>query len=151
MSEKAINPKDRQGAKKPQLHLVPAVALLEEAEVMALGARKYGAYNWRDKAVLLSVYISAAQRHLLAMQDGQWFDPESLRPHAAHVRACMGIILDADSLGKMERDLPYPGKAAERIVELTRREPNPQDIASAEKQRLYGSGFDVKKWAGWDD
>jgi hypothetical protein len=42
-----MNPKDLAGQDKPQMHLIPPVAEIAEAEVMGLGAKKYGPYNWR--------------------------------------------------------------------------------------------------------
>ncbi len=111
------NPKDAQGSAKVQLHLVPAVADIEEALVMEGGAVKYGPYNWREgRGVRKSVYISAIRRHLAALQDGQWIDPESGHPHIAHIRANTGIMLDAHSLGKLIDDMPSKGKAADVIA-----------------------------------
>jgi hypothetical protein len=115
------NPKDIIGATKPPLHLVPASALLYEAKVMALGAKKYGPYNWRGKPVRYTIYVSAAMRHLLAALDGQRLDPESGQPHLAHARACLGILLDAEATGNLIDDRPAPGAAAELIETMTER------------------------------
>lgn len=114
------NPKDAAGSAKPQLHLIPPAAAIYEAKVMALGAAKYGAYNWRDKKVRLTVYISAAQRHMAQLLDGEDIDPESSQPHAAHVRSCMGIILDALATGNLVDDRPAPGVASRLIAELSK-------------------------------
>ena len=106
------NPKDAIGSAKVQLHLVPPVANIEEAYVMETGAKKYGPYNWREgMGVRKSVYISAILRHMAAMADGQWLDPESGRPHIAHVRANTGIMLDAHSKGKLIDDMKTEGMA----------------------------------------
>lgn len=115
----ATNPKDLVGATKPQLHLIPPAAALYEAKVMALGAVKYGPYNWREKKVRLTVYISAAQRHLAQLLDGEDLDAESGQPHAAHVRSCMGIILDALATGNLIDDRPPVGAASKLIKEMT--------------------------------
>lgn len=115
------NPKDLIGDTKPQIHLVPPVATTYEAKVFELGAKKYGPYNWRGNPVRMTVYESAALRHLFAMMDGQTIDPESGQPHAAHVRACMGIILDAYATGNLIDDRPEPGKAASVIADLTKK------------------------------
>lgn len=114
----STNPKDKFGGKKPPFHLIPSSPLLYLAMVMKLGATKYGAYNWRDKAVRLTVYLSAAERHLRAILDGEAIDPESGMPHAAHVMACMAIILDAGDLGCLVDDRPPPGKFAEILDRL---------------------------------
>lgn len=113
------NPKDLQGMKKPPIRLIPPVALIYEAMVMALGAKKYGPFNWREKKVRLSIYVEAAQRHLMALADGQDLDPESGQPHAAHVRACMGIVLDALEVGKLVDDRPLAGGAPALLDRLT--------------------------------
>lgn len=92
------NPKDTLGAAKPQMGLVPLVEAV--ARVMELGAKKYGPYNWRSKAVKKMVYVHAALRHLMAWVGGQSKDPESGESHLAHVAACMLIVLDAEAHGK---------------------------------------------------
>lgn len=120
------NPKDAVGQLKPQLNLIPASAQILESVVMALGAEKYGPFNWRESAVRASIYVAAAMRHLLAWADGQNEDPESGVSHLAHVRACMGIVLDAQSLGKLEDDRPkQSGEAAKLIEQHTKQDPKP--------------------------
>lgn len=113
------NPKTRYGVKKPPVHLVPPVAVLEEAMVFQLGAHKYGPYNWREKSISSSVYVSAAIRHIQSWQDGQDLDDESTYSHLAHARACLAILLDALHLDKLNDDRPaVPGKAAQFIKEV---------------------------------
>lgn len=113
------NPKDRIGVRKPPLHLIPPAAEILEAVVMGLGARKYGAFNWRTADVKASIYIAAARRHLAQWFDGQDDDPESGVSHLAHARACLGILLDALSTGHLVDDRPSPGASAELIEQLT--------------------------------
>jgi len=113
------NPKDRVSAKKPPLHLIPPAA---ESVVMALGAKKYGAANWRSTNVKASVYVAAARRHLVQWFDGQDDDPESGVSHLAHARACLGILLDAMATGHLVDDRPPKGAAAELIEKFTQTE-----------------------------
>lgn len=113
------NPKDSIGITKPNLNLVPPVANIIESVVMGLGAKKYGPYNWRESGVKASIYVAAAQRHLAQWLDGETTDPESGVSHLAHVRACMGIMLDADSIGKLIDDRPPKGASASVIRENT--------------------------------
>lgn len=120
------NPKDRVGVRKPPLHLIPPAAEILESAVMALGAKKYGAFNWRTANVKASVYVAAARRHLLQWFDGQDDDDESGVSHLAHARACLGILLDALATGHLVDDRPSPGASAELIEQLT---------APAEEQR----------------
>lgn len=105
----ANNPKHAAGIRKPQLNLVPSIAMILMAKVFELGAVKYGPFNWRDAAVVRSIYLAAAMRHLLLMADGQDIDDESGQPHSAHVQACMAIIQDAEALGMLVDDRPTAG------------------------------------------
>lgn len=100
-----LNPKDAIGRAKAPMHLVPPALYAPVAEVMRLGAEKYGPYNWRLEAVNLTVYLDAMKRHWDAVVDGQWLDAESKRPHLAHVAANCGIILDALKHHKLNVDL----------------------------------------------
>lgn len=113
------NPKDRVGVRKPPLHLIPPAAEILESAVMALGAKKYGAFNWRTANVKASVYVAAARRHLVQWFDGQDDDAESGVSHLAHARACLGILLDALATGHLVDDRPSPGASAELIEQLT--------------------------------
>ena len=113
------NPKDRIGDTKPPLHLIPPTAEILEAVVMGLGARKYGPYNWRTNHVRATVYIAAAKRHLAQWLDGQNDDLESGVSHLAHARACLGILLDAQSLHCLIDDRPPPGIAQHLIAQHT--------------------------------
>ncbi len=113
------NPKDRVGVRKPPLHLIPPAAEILESAVMALGAKKYGAFNWRAANIKASVYVAAARRHLVQWFDGQDDDAESGMSHLAHARACLGILLDALATGHLVDDRPTPGVSAELIERLT--------------------------------
>lgn len=108
------------GDRKPQLHLIPASASILESEVMRLGSAKYGPFNWRDSPIRATVYISAALRHLSQWMDGEDIDAESGCSHLAHVRAGMGIMLDALSTGNVIDDRPPSGVAADLIRTHTR-------------------------------
>lgn len=143
----AINPKDILGEKKPSLHLIPAPAEIAESMAMSHGARKYGEFNWREKVVKASCYVSAARRHLAQWFDGQDDDPESGVSHLAHVRACMGILLDAQAIGNLGDDRPKPGAAAKLIQKYSTRawsgdDPVGDDIALGSVPRPAVSPLD---------
>ncbi len=72
--------------------LVPHEALLEVAEVMTFGAKKYAAHNWR-KGTNWSRYYDATMRHLIAWQMGEDDDPESHKHHLAHAACCVMMLL----------------------------------------------------------
>ncbi len=103
------NPKTRFGAAKVPLHLVPPSAKHYLAMAMADGARKYGPYNWRDKTISVSVYKAAAERHMDAFWDGEDCAPDSGVHHIAHAMACMALLLDAMTVGKLNDDRPTKG------------------------------------------
>jgi hypothetical protein len=98
------NPKTAEGVKKPSFACVPPVALLHLAHAMMSGANKYGRMNWRDHIVTSSIYYDAMMRHLLSWADGETYDRESSAHHLAHVMACCAILLDAESLSRLNDD-----------------------------------------------
>lgn len=112
-----MNPKDLLGMKKAPLALVPPVLEIITAEVMRLGAKKYGPYNWRLNKVRRTVYLEAAKRHIDACLDGENADEETRMPHEASAAACMAIVLDALVTGNLVDDRPIPGAAA-RVIKI---------------------------------
>jgi hypothetical protein len=120
MSVESTNPKDRLGKMKPPLHLIPPAANIFESMAMGDGARKYGPFNWRDKTVAAMVYVGACKRHLDAWVDREENARDSGVHHLGHARACLGIILDAMSIGKMVDDRPKPGAASDLIEQFTK-------------------------------
>jgi hypothetical protein len=99
-----LDPKGEVGKTKPQLHLIPKVALEEQAKALKCGADKYGEANWRQNNVCQSTYVSAMMRHIAAFQDGEDLDPESGASHLGHVMAGCAIILDAKKSGTLVDD-----------------------------------------------
>ena len=115
MDNSRTNPKDILATRKVALGLLPAAGRIYGALACAEGAKKYGPYNWRDKSVLISVYLDAIERHLLAIRDGEWKDPKSDIPHLGHIIAGAAIVLDANAVGKLVNDLPPKGMASELL------------------------------------
>lgn len=113
------NPKDLIGLTKPALRLVPPALALHVAGPMADGARKYGAYNWRENPVRMTVYLEAAMRHIYSLLDGEDNARDSGCHHAAHAAACMAIILDALETGNLVDDRSDGGPAADIIERMT--------------------------------
>lgn len=114
------NPKDRVGAKKPRISLVPPASIIYQALAMQDGAIKYGPYNWREKKPQASIYYEACIRHLASWFDGEECAEDSGKPHLAHAIACIGIIIDCVETGNLIDDRPPRGAAAEIIKKWTK-------------------------------
>lgn len=99
-----MDPKRNAGKLKTPLGLIPASAMEETAKVHALGAEKYGPWNWRDTGVNAMTYVHAILRHLNAWRDGEDIDSESCVSHIAHIAASCNILIDATSCGKLIDD-----------------------------------------------
>ncbi len=106
------NPKDAAGVLKVPLGLFPAAGTIYGALAFRDGAARYGAYNWREKKVRMTVYLDAIERHLLALRDGQDVAEDSGIPHLGHIIACAAILADAKEGGFLVDDRPRPGPAA---------------------------------------
>lgn len=78
---------------KPPLSFISRRANEQEARVLLFGANKYARWNWA-KGMAWSRLLDAAMRHLAAYSDGEDFDPETGISHLAHVRCCVGFLLD---------------------------------------------------------
>lgn len=115
--QNGVNPKDLIGVTKAPLSLVPPVSILQEARALAVGAQKYGPYNWRDYPVQSMVYVEAALRHILAYMDGETIDPETGVHHLGHAKAGLGILLDAETTGIVD-NRPKAGHFADKAREF---------------------------------
>lgn len=82
---------DNQGIKydenKPPMALLDAEYLEGLAEVLGFGAKKYAPDNWRN-GISYRRLISAAYRHLGAINKGEDIDPESGLSHVYHLGVC---------------------------------------------------------------
>lgn len=78
---------------KPDLSLIPGHVIVELGKVLTMGKCKYAPDNWRG-GIKYRRLISAAMRHMAAIQDGQDIDTESGLPHAAHIMANMAFLLE---------------------------------------------------------
>lgn len=77
---------------KPRMDLLDAYAIEQLSLVLAFGAQKYDAHNWR-KGISKSRLIAAALRHLFAYLRGEDKDPETGLSHAAHAMCCCMFLL----------------------------------------------------------
>lgn len=104
--EKPSNPKDVLGTTRIPLSLPSQIASAEEALALVEGGLKYGFHNYRVVGVKSAIYIDAAFRHLAKYYNGENRDPKTGVHHLGSVRACTGIILEADALGILVDNRP---------------------------------------------
>lgn len=94
---------------KPDLSLNPPVALREMAKAFAFGAKKYSPYNF-EAGLSARRLLSAAQRHIAAVLDGEELDPEvyelasSGAHHLGHAMASLAMYLRCRELGTLVDD-----------------------------------------------
>ena len=114
------NPKDILGTNKIPKHLWPSIASDLGALALLDGAEKYGRSNWRAAAVRASIYYDALNRHMDKWFEGENIDADSGLPHLAHALACLGLLVDAITVGTLIDDRQYKGSAViARMKELT--------------------------------
>ena len=76
---------------KPPMALLDSDFLEEVARVLGFGAAKYASDNWRN-GISYRRLISAAYRHLGAINKGEDIDPESNLPHTGHLGCCIMFL-----------------------------------------------------------
>ena len=82
-----IAPAMKETDNKPKFHLIDPRFELGMAEVLTFGADKYSDENWREGREFTD-YISAARRHLNAIERGEDIDQETGKQHAYHLGCC---------------------------------------------------------------
>jgi hypothetical protein len=105
------NPKKLYGDKKPPLHLLPLVGMIEQSLAHLDGNYKYGFENWNDLPVEKLTYIGAALRHLELYKYGETHARDTGVHNLGGVMACCAILLDAELNGKLI-DNAKPSQAA---------------------------------------
>lgn len=85
---------------KPDLSLVPYIAVTTEALALGFGERKYGRYNY-TAGFEVSRLTAAALRHIYQYNNGDTFDSESGLHHIGHARACLAMLLHCEQLGTL--------------------------------------------------
>ena len=88
---------------KPDLSLIPYMALIHEAEAFMDGERKYGRHNFR-KGFKTSRLAAAALRHVFAYYAGEQVAADSGVHHLGHARACLAMILQLEHDGAIDDD-----------------------------------------------
>ena len=78
---------------KPRMELLPQKALLEIAQVLTFGSKKYEAWNWA-KGMSWTRLIGAALRHIAAWSVGETKDPETGLNHLSHAACDLLFLLE---------------------------------------------------------
>jgi hypothetical protein len=91
---------------KAPIALVPPEVIQSVAQVLAFGAKKYGANNWRHDLnnTTWSRTYSSIQRHLMSFWAGEDIDPESGMSHIDHAITQLMILKTAINEGSPEMD-----------------------------------------------
>lgn len=92
---------------KPEMYLLPPLAISEVAKVLTYGAKKYSPDNWRRVEGLQERYTSAGLRHIFADMAGEVADEETSLSHLAHAICCLLFKLE-DRLLASKEGLPVP-------------------------------------------
>lgn len=115
-----VNPKEIAGSKKPETwSVMPRWVVLLVGRVMAIGAAKYGAFNYRESAIAASTYQDAIERHLQLWFDGEDTDEETGVSHLASVIASCTLLLDAQATGKLHDNRQKTGIVRRTLDQLT--------------------------------
>jgi hypothetical protein len=88
---------DKHDEGKRPWHLLPYGPLCAVVDVLAFGASKYGAQNWKRVSGARERYFAAAQRHMVAWWLGEAEDEESNLSHLAHATCCLLFLLAFDA------------------------------------------------------
>lgn len=77
---------------KARVELLVPEAMEAEAKVWAMGAEKYGEYNWQ-KGMKWTIVIGCLLRHIFAIMRGEDIDKESGQLHAAHIKCNASMLI----------------------------------------------------------
>lgn len=135
MDRKPTNPKDAIGSDKVPLHLFPPAASTLGSLGLLHGALKYGAWNWREAGVRMSIYLDAMQRHVAKLQEGEDADEESGLPHLAHILACAAILADAQMAGMCNDDRPPATGFLDWFTDISAHVPRLKAMHAAEARK----------------
>lgn len=90
---------------KLRFDLVPTDGIMALAQVLTLGAEKYGERGW-ERGMAWSRVYAALQRHLIAWWAGEDTDPESGHSHLWHVLTNAAFLVAYEQRGIGRDDRP---------------------------------------------
>ena len=77
---------------KCRLDLIEPAFTEGVGNVLTFGAKKYEAESWKTLEDGLRRYLTAAERHILAIKKGEFTDSESGLPHAYHAATDLMMV-----------------------------------------------------------
>ena len=77
---------------KCRLDLIEPAFTEGVGNVLTFGAKKYEAESWKTVKDGLRRYLTAAERHILAIKKGEFTDSESGLPHAYHAATDLMMV-----------------------------------------------------------
>ena len=86
----------RDNKDKVDYTLIPVKASKAEARVWMKGAQKYSKDNWKQlwEDDTVDVVMASLLRHAFSILEGEWLDPETGEPHAAHIRCNAAMLIE---------------------------------------------------------
>ena len=99
--EESSDKGNRYNDNKPKFSLIDLNSMQECAKVLEFGAKKYSRDNWK-KGLVMTEILDSMLRHIAALQNGEWNDPESGLSHIGHIQCnalflgCKNNIIDLD-------------------------------------------------------
>lgn len=98
---------------KPRTDLLCPEVVIELAEVLGHGARKYEDNNWKKCTTWKRSYVGgAALRHIMAYMGGEEIDPDSGLPHLVHAMCSLMFARHLDLFGPDTEDSPEAQEGA---------------------------------------
>lgn len=144
---------------KPRLSLVDPSFLEGVARVLGFGEQKYGGPNWMEGLSWTRV-LDAAKRHILSLESGEEFDPETGERHTLHAACCLMMINHYMRKPEYERfdDRRFAGKnvfglRGGKTTDTVPTEPNNQmsldlpPVCEPETSGIAQTQERIKKWA----
>lgn len=105
---------------KCRLDLIDPAFTEGVGNVLTFGAKKYEAESWKTLDNGLRRYLTAAERHILAIKKGEFTDSESGLPHAYHAATdLMMVQWFIDSATEPRAEVSKPGPLTQTLIQST--------------------------------
>ena len=111
---------------KCRLDLIDPAFTEGVGNVLTFGAKKYEAESWKTLEDGLRRYLTATERHILAIKKGEFTDSESGLPHAYHAATDLMMVQWFIDNGKGDREA---GMALTNAPQCFGSNPGPQQRA----------------------